>query len=312
MGAHYQMTRLAIALGPGNPAVRLVLRRQCRAHGIELRFRGPAVEIARDGRVIRIAAGQFGYAPAIAAKFDHYFGQVEPAESNGSLVVDYSAPRLQRYRASGLEFEVSSVPEEEDAIKEYFRWYRPAEGDTVFDLGAYCGVSAYALSRAAGDEGRVFAFEPDEGSHVLLLRNIERHGLRNVVPLRLAVAGSAGRAAFMAEGTLGSVLQRHSSRAAMGAVREVETVTLAGAFERFGVPAFVKMDIEGSEVEVLEAAREVLRSTSAQYALDTDHWVGGRRTTAAVERVFAECGYETLSSDESGFMTTWARRVAAG
>lgn len=96
----------------------------------------------------------------------------------------------------------------------------------------------------------------------------------------------------------------------MGTVSEVETITLAAACERFGVPTFVKMDIEGTEVEVLESSRELLRSTAIQYALDTDHWIDGRRTTAAIEAVFADCGYETLSCDRSGFMTTWARRPA--
>lgn len=143
MGAHYQMTRLAIGLGPGNPLVRVMLRRACRRHGVELRFADSVVDIVKGDHVIRISARQFGYAPSLAAKFDHYFEQVEPTALDGSLIVDYSAPRLQRYRVSGLEFEVNSVPEEEDAIEEYFHWYRPGEGDAVFDLGAYCGVSTY-------------------------------------------------------------------------------------------------------------------------------------------------------------------------
>ena len=66
----------------------------------------------------------------------------------------------------------------------------------------------------------------------------------------------------------------------MGTVSEVETITLAGACERFGVPAFIKMDIEGSEIEVLEGARELLRSASIQFALDTDHWIDRQMTTS--------------------------------
>lgn len=307
LDAHYQLTRLAIALGPSNPFVRVRLRAACRQYGVSLRFTGSVLELVKADHVIRISARQFGYAPSLAVKYDHYFEQVEPSVVDGNQVVDYSAPKLQRYRVSGLEFEVTSVPEEEDAIEEYFHWYRPAEGDVVFDLGAYCGLSTYCLSRSVGASGRVYAFEPDATSHALLLANIARHQLLNVIPLQLGVAGTTGRAEFLAEGTLGSVLSRHSSRATMGKVSDVETITLAGACDRYGVPAFIKMDIEGSEIEVLDSARELLRSTPIQFALDTDHLIDGKMTTAKVEQIFRESGYETLSSDRSGFMTTWAR-----
>lgn len=143
-----------------------------------------------------------------------------------------------------------------------------------------------------------------------MLRNIERHQLRNVTPLRLAVAATSGEAEFHEEGTLGSVLSRHSPRATTGTVSQVTTIELAAACERFGLPAFVKMDIEGSEVEVLESSTDFLRGNAINFALDTHHWVDGVRTTQAVERIFGECGYETASSDASGFWTTWARKAA--
>lgn len=151
--AHYQLTRLAIALGPGNPLVRSMVRRQCARHGAAVDFSSAAVDIVKVGHVIRISLKNWIYAPTIAASFDAYFGQVEPTSHGGSLVVDYSGPRLQRYRSSGLEFETNSFPEEDSAIEDYFRWYRPKEGDVVFDLGAYSGVSTYAFSKCVGESG---------------------------------------------------------------------------------------------------------------------------------------------------------------
>jgi hypothetical protein len=179
--AHYQLTRLAIALGPDNPISRLVLRPK-----------------------------NWIYAPSIAASFESYFDQVEPTPRGRSLVVDYSGPRLQKYRSSGLEFDINSFPEEDSAIEDYFHWYRPKEGDIVFDIGAYCGVSTYFFSRSVGESGHVYSFEPDASSYALLLRNIDRHQLRNVTPLQLAVAATSGEAEFNQEGTLGSVLSKHS------------------------------------------------------------------------------------------------------
>ena len=104
-------------------------------------------------------------------------------------------------------------------------------------------------------------------------------------------------------------MSRHSPRATTGAASIVATIDLSAACERFGLPAFVKVDIEGSEIEVLESSRSLLRGNSIHFALDTHHWVDGTRTTQEVERIFRECGYETASSDASGFWTTWARKA---
>lgn len=308
--AHYQLTRLALALGPDNPLVRSLVRRRCAQDGVAVEFSKGAVDIVKIDRVIRISPKNWIYAPTIAGSFDTYFGQVEPTPSGNSLVVDYSGPRLQRYRSSGLEFEINSFPEEDSAIEDYFHWYRPKEGDTVFDFGAYCGVSTYFFSKCVGDSGRVYSFEPDASSYALLLRNIDRHQLTNVTPLNLAVAATSGEAEFHQEGTLGSVLSRHSPRATTGIASTVATTELSAACARFGLPAFVKVDIEGSELEVLESSRQFLQSNSIHFALDTHHWVNGTRTTQEVERIFGECGYETASSDASGFWTTWARKAA--
>jgi FkbM family methyltransferase len=311
MTLHYQLTRVALALGPTNPIVSLLTRRAVARHGVGVSVGAQAVDLRRDRRILRIAQAQWPYAPSIAASFDSYFGQVEPAVVGDTLVVDYSRPRLQTYRSSGLAFEIASFPEEDTAIADYFRWYEPQAGDLVFDLGAYCGASTYAFAKAVGPTGRVIAFEPDALSYSLLVRNIARHELDNVTPVRAAIAGSTGSGAFNQEGTLGSVLARHSPRATTGRSDTVETLSLTDACARFGVPAFAKIDIEGSEVEVLESSRELLRSHPIQLALDTHHLLDGVRTTNAVERILIECGYETLSSDASGFWTTWARPAGA-
>lgn len=306
--AHYQLTRAAIALGPRNLLVQLLLRSACWRHGACLQFRPDMINVEKDIRAIRISGKHFAYAIDMARCFDLYFAQVVPNHVGGKLVVDYSYPHLQRYATTGLEFELTSFPEEVDVINDYCRWYRANLGDTVFDIGAYCGVSAYYLSKCVGDTGKVYSFEPDAANYSLLIRNIERHHLRNVVPLRVAVAGSSGTAQFCSEGTIGSCLAQHLSRAPMGVVEEVPTISFQDACERFGSPAFAKIDIEGSEIEVLDSARHFLKEHSVQFVVDTNHWLGGVRTAASVEAIFRDAGYEAVSLEKSGVMTTWARK----
>lgn len=304
----HQLTRMAIALGPGNVLVRSLLRAACRRYKARLGFSEAGIDICKGHRAIRIATQHFVYAIDMARSFEQYFAQVVPTQANGILVADYSYPHLQRYAKSNLEFELASFPEEEEAIESYFLWYQPSPGDVVFDFGAYCGVSAYHLSRRVGLTGKVYAFEPDEVNYRLLQKNIERHQLRNVVALQMAVSGSSGNASFCNEGTLGSCLTRQMSRATVGTIGTVPTISLQDACDRYGVPSFIKMDIEGSEIEVLRAARSFLARHSIQFVLDTNHWVNGVRTNRAAEALFLDCGYFSESSEKYGFMTTWARK----
>ena len=249
----------------------------------------------------------FPYIADMAEKFDLYFSPVEPTERDGLLVVNYSRPGiLQTYRNSGLQFEMASFPEEEEAIEEYFRWYRPKPGDTVFDMGAHCGISTCTLARLVGPQGRVVAFEPDPLNYSLLLRNLERHGHTNVTPLNIAVARESGTARFNCEGTIGSGLVSLLERDSVGTAIDVQTVTLAEAFARWGRPSFCKIDIEGAELEVLASAKEVLRAQPTPMALDTNHYVNGVLTSAAVERMLKSYGYDT-ASECNPLATTWAR-----
>lgn len=244
--------------------------------------------------------------------FDSYFSQVAPQQFGTDLVVDYSGPRLQTY-PSGLQFEISSIPEEAEALESYFYWYRPGPADTIFDVGAYCGVSTYHFAKTVPD-GKVVAFEPDPINYELLIRNIDRHRLSNVIPVRSAIAGKSGTAAFSSEGTMGSLLERHSSRATLGSIETIQTLSFEDACQKYGVPDFAKIDIEGSEIEMLAAAQQFLRQHPIRFALDTNHWMKGTATrgeltTSTVEQLFRECGYEAHSSTDFGYMTTWARPV---
>ncbi len=295
----------------GNPDA-VVWEEMCLKVGVTIESRDGAVWLRKDKRVMILSDRHFIYSVTMAERFDLYFNPLVPREQDGQLILDYSRPgTVQRYTQSGLEFEMASFPEEEEAIEEYFRWYRPQLGDLVFDMGAHCGVSTYKLSKLVGTEGKVVSFEPDPLNYGMLKRNIERHGLKNVVALNIAVAGKTGELPFNCEGTIGSSLASLMMRESVGSTVMVEAVTMNDAFKRWGAPAFCKIDIEGAEIEVLATAQEALSRHPTYLALDTNHpRADGSMTDRPVEAILESYGYDVLS-EAAPIMTTWARPKTA-
>lgn len=307
------VTSMLIRLGPESSFVITLLNRECRKHGAELSNAETYLCLRKGRQEMRLAPKHFVYAPVISERFDIYFNDLLPVQINGFQVVDFSSPGiLQTYKDSGLQFQMASFPEELSAIDDYFHWYTPESGDTVFDIGAHCGVSSFHFSKLVGESGRVVAFEPDPVNHSLLVKNIERHGLSNVEVHQVAIAGACGTAEFSAEESIGSCLMKHSTRSSVGKVVQVETVTLERAFHEWGPPKFCKIDIEGSEIEVIASSIEFLKAQgrNCQFALDTNHLIDGELTADRIETLFRKAGFEAESS-VIGFKSTWARSAHA-
>lgn len=292
-------------------AVRRLRQRQAtdaaRRQGVDVHFDAGRIRLTKGGRAVVLAGRHLVYVPTVVDQFESFWGAVEPTEVGRVPTVDYSEPRVHRYAGSGLEFWLSSFPEEVEAIESYRYRYAYGPGDIVFDLGAYCGVSTYHFSKAVGEAGRVIAVEPDPVNFELLERNIARHELRNVTAVNGAVAGRPGLRAFNTDGTLGAALSDVIPRGVFQKTADVHVTTLADLSATYGVlPTFIKMDIEGAEVEALEASGEFLKTARCRFVIDSSHTVGDAITAPAVERALARAGYASESNTEFGLMTTWA------
>lgn len=297
--------QLAYVLAKNEMCLRAMVTVLCMRHSCRLQFKDPVYVLSKGRRSMRLSRKHLVYSFDMARNFDIYFPQVQPTEVATGQMVDFSGPQLHTL-ANGLQFELSSFPEELPTLDSYFRFSRPNPGDIVFDVGAYCGVFTYELSRLVGPGGKVIAFEPDPLNFALLRRNIARHGLENVVVLQAALSDKDGTATFSSEGTIGSALTQSLDRPAMVATIAVETMTLQSACSRYGTPTFIKVDAEGSEIEILSSAIDFLRNNPIPIVLDTNHKRGGKLTYKRVELLLSQAGYKYESSAAyGGQMTTW-------
>ncbi|MGA8530644.1 MAG: FkbM family methyltransferase [Acidobacteriaceae bacterium] len=293
-------------LGPNHPLLRFAIRTQARVSGFRVRVGAGRISLSKGERTVHVAEREYPSIPFIVHVWDHLFATtIAHKGEDGRDVLDFSEPALHTYRGNGLSFWFPGLVEDA-AADLYTRMHRPTTGDVVWDGGAHAGATTYFFSQMVGSTGKVVAFEPDEENFQFLLRNIDLHSLHNVIPLKIALAGATGRQMFSMSGTVGSGLLGRNQCFDNAAAREVETLSFAEACERFGVPSFVKLDIEGAEVEVIASAVETLRRAPIHLAIETEHRLNDQLTSIPVGRMLREIGYRVDSDRPTGEEFTWA------
>jgi FkbM family methyltransferase len=173
-------------------------------------------------------------------------------------------------------------------------------GDVVFDLGAHVGYLTLLAAKAAGEKGRVFAFEPSPLNLVFLGHHVRLNRLANVRLMPCAVGRTVGRRAF--DTARGSGRGGLKNGGAAGAEPMVEVVGLdemvhAGRLPR---PDVIKMDIEGAEAEALRSAEWIFTNARPKLLLSTH----GDAVRAECKALLAGWGYGLSPMTESDFLAT--------
>lgn len=166
-------------------------------------------------------------------------------------------------------YQGADAPRDEmDAL--YRQFIEP--GDLVFDVGAHVGDRVSSFRRLGA---RVVAVEPQS----LLVDALEHiHGRDPlVVILPRALGAESGRAMFRLNtdnptiSTMSEAFLQRAERAAGWEEQrwddevEVEVATLDALIARFGVPAFIKIDVEGSEDAVLRGLSHPVKALSFEF-----------------------------------------------
>jgi FkbM family methyltransferase len=307
-----QLKDRLVALGPRHWLTRLALWGVGFRHGWQINFSQNAIEMRKGNRRLILPDREYINIPMIAAGgmlARICFDTTTPDRRGAFDVWDYSRPGWRKYRQSGLDFYMPAIPEEESQDA-YTHWYTPQPGDVVWDVGAHAGQTTYFLSRMVGPEGKVLAWEPDPANVACLKHNIERHGLHNVTVIAQAVADVTGPVAFHMDGTMGSGIVNYLPYQGARHAVTIDAVTLADACRIYGLPDYIKMDIEGAELAVIRAAVPFLREHPIHLAVETAHVVDGRFAYVELEPLLRECGYTVESSLDFECWYTWARPPA--
>lgn len=144
-------------------------------------------------------------------------------------------------------------------LDQYFQHHTLQPGDVVIDIGAHIGCFAVPAARAVGASGHVYACEAIPTTSVALQHTIEANGLQNVTVVNRGLGSTAGSATFSVSG--GS--SAHGDLGGAGGDRAtVEMGTLDALVQEYGLERvdFLKIDVEGWEVEVLRGAVKTIQT----------------------------------------------------
>lgn len=131
------------------------------------------------------------------------------------------------------------------------------KGDNVIDIGANIGYYTLLLSKLVGENGHVFAFEPEPNNFELLRKNVEVNGYKNVTLVQKAVSYKSEKCKLYLHGSnnIGNnTIYYYEGRKCI----EIETITLDEYLKNKKID-FIKIDVDGAEGGVIKGMAELLK-----------------------------------------------------
>lgn len=179
----------------------------------------------------------------------------------------------------------------------------PSEGSLIFDIGANIGLFSIKMATRKRT-ATVIAVEPDPENFQMLKKNLELNGIKSVIPLNMALSDRGGKLEFFVSATnkAASSIYRHDEH--MSGV-EVEANTfdcLLGKLEiaQLNREMFVKMDVEGAELRILNGAKSLAAAADVKVVMETHPDLVSQKM---VERRLRDYNFNVVPSRELPYIT---------
>jgi FkbM family methyltransferase len=144
-------------------------------------------------------------------------------------------------------------------------------GDQIVEVGGHYGVHTLLFRDIVGKKGSVSVFEPDPKNAELLRKSIHRNGFDNINLFELGcadkknttslqrVSGGSGR------GFISSAEGREGFKGNIERTFEIETTTLKSHLDNENISHvdFIKIDVEGAELAVLQGLGDRIHDVDA-------------------------------------------------
>jgi len=160
----------------------------------------------------------------------------------------------------GLKIRSGNFTHYEPEYLRLARWVQ--RGDTVLDIGANLGIYSAKFSQLVGADGHVFAFEPIPRRFEILCSNSKLFPHRNVTLINAAASDKADYVKLEVPSFENGI--KAFTRASINQDSGVSSDSISAfslKVDSIGIPGpigFVKIDVEGHELQVLNGMKNTL------------------------------------------------------
>ncbi len=173
---------------------------------------------------------------------------VQLAEKVPGVKGDYILDRLETWILKGYEYQECKAQ----------------EGDIVIDAGAYTGNTVSYFEQCVGATGKVYAFEPMQETFATLQENMGH--IPHVHLVQAGVSNTDGHVYIAEQNSPGASLTTQGD--VRVATRSIDSFVQEQGLDRLD---FLKMDIEGSEMDALKGAQNTIETLHPKMAICIYH-----------------------------------------
>ena len=188
----------------------------------------------------------------------------------------------------------------------YEKYYHIKPGDVVIDGGAYIGMVACYAAKIVGPKGHVYAFEPIPSNFEAMKHNVFLNDVEDNTTLKQAALWNVNTELTLEDKGPESTLMRftNTDKKLVTAPAVKLDDYLYSINPRIKV-AFIKLDVEGSEIQILMGAKEILESSNVKLAIASYHNHLGVPTYPDVEKFLKNLGFNVITECPQ-HLTTYA------
>lgn len=150
--------------------------------------------------------------------------------------------------------------------KQYFDLFEPAKDEIFMDVGCLDGETTIEFNNwCKGNYNRIYAFEPDEVCWTKCKRTFESNNIENVTFIKKGAWSCDDALSFYGVGRGSSHITDTKDSSIIVPVTSIDSVL------RGDKVTFIKMDIEGSEMQALIGAKESIKMYKPKLAICVYH-----------------------------------------
>ncbi len=172
----------------------------------------------------------------------------QAAEKIPGVKGDYLLDRLETWILKGYEYKECKAQ----------------KGDIVIDAGAFTGNTVSYFEQCVGSTGKVYAFEPMEETFTTLQENMGN--MQHVDLIQAGISHTDGHVHIAEQNFPGASL--HTAGDIRVETRSIDSFVQEQALTRLD---FIKMDIEGSEMDALKGAKNTIENLHPKMAVCIYH-----------------------------------------